>query len=711
MVRTEDYNKDPKLYMNRVFDFLGVSSGTSLDEKQWTAIVGDTRNLHANSAVKDPMLPETKKLLEDFYAPYNKVLATLASDPLLEWADADADASTARSGSRSGSRTAVTDRLNTDSDSGIGTGTGSGNGNGDGAGGEGNNRISIGSTGNEGNEMNEGNDVLSVTARKELAMEKLRANLMKRARRGEKGEKGERGTEGLHGDSHQSSGSTEALHRDRDRDREGLEESSTQKDMVESDAVGVVGVDAYGKGSKSNLRGAGNPNLKTKHLSSHLYPAFALSSTIEGEGLDLAQEGLESNPFHLKWDSITINTVNTAIPIPISIPPMNPIMRDLMEPEMWLNTKNALSGSESKGKFKGDEGGDVYVYTDGDGHTKGKYQWEQAMQHICTAAFTQDVGALHFLLHDLGVQSPFYSASARPPHPQNLYKNSPKSDLAENAVDYDYELGRKQQRGLEQAKFGGYTAWHCLSSVHTFSDANRRSLVFAILKNQTHWLDPYLDPPLERGHDVHTVLARDVVNSLAISSMRIARWLLHFPLASGPTHASDSAGNTPLHHAVEGGMFDLSEFLVGDYQAIDNDPAVRARMRGPEEEEEEDDKEKEKGAREERGEERGEEKENEKEKEKKPKNVKMNLNAIEENRSKNRMHKLIDQQNHEGRTPSHVAANYGHSHLLGLLADHGADWNIKDNFGVKVSDILSSAGPVPRECAIALLKKGAPGTV
>ncbi len=45
------------------------------------------KRTNAQSARYPPMLPETKKMLQEFYAPYNKRLAELLKDDRYLWQD------------------------------------------------------------------------------------------------------------------------------------------------------------------------------------------------------------------------------------------------------------------------------------------------------------------------------------------------------------------------------------------------------------------------------------------------------------------------------------------------------------------------------------------------------------------------------------------------------------------------------------------------
>jgi ankyrin repeat protein len=89
------------------------------------------------------------------------------------------------------------------------------------------------------------------------------------------------------------------------------------------------------------------------------------------------------------------------------------------------------------------------------------------------------------------------------------------------------------------------------------ADAHGKSQVFATIKGQPNWLSSYIDPPLPKQS--HSVLARDVVDGTAAAALKVAQWLIRADCA---VDLADSGGNSPLHHAVAGGMLEFSKFLV-----------------------------------------------------------------------------------------------------------------------------------------------------
>eukprot|EP00605_Chrysophyceae_sp_TOSAG23-4_P001429 GSChrysophyteH1.ASY1.ANO1.1557.1 assembled CDS len=87
LMRLEDYDIDPLAYMNKVFRFLDLTELTEGDEppEDWQLKVLKTSHLNMNTQRKEEMQTETRKLLEDFYAPYNQLLADLVSDEAFLW--------------------------------------------------------------------------------------------------------------------------------------------------------------------------------------------------------------------------------------------------------------------------------------------------------------------------------------------------------------------------------------------------------------------------------------------------------------------------------------------------------------------------------------------------------------------------------------------------------------------------------------------------
>ena len=83
-LKTEDMAHNPTAVMRDITDFLGIQSVSEESVKTWFS---DQRNSRSTS-IKDKygdMMPKTKKLLTDFYAPYNKQLVELVGDERFLW--------------------------------------------------------------------------------------------------------------------------------------------------------------------------------------------------------------------------------------------------------------------------------------------------------------------------------------------------------------------------------------------------------------------------------------------------------------------------------------------------------------------------------------------------------------------------------------------------------------------------------------------------
>jgi len=79
-LRNEDYKVSQREHMDAVFAFLGMRN---LTEVEWEKVMGmPVKNVGKD---KTDMLPETRKMLEEFYAPFNAMLASKLSDERYLW--------------------------------------------------------------------------------------------------------------------------------------------------------------------------------------------------------------------------------------------------------------------------------------------------------------------------------------------------------------------------------------------------------------------------------------------------------------------------------------------------------------------------------------------------------------------------------------------------------------------------------------------------
>ncbi|KAL8595211.1 hypothetical protein ACOMHN_043364 [Nucella lapillus] len=86
-LRFEDYKQDTAAHLQRVFDFLGMDKISELNLKN--IVWQDIRNQGHLSKSTGPMLPETWRLLEQFYRPFIRRLAAMLGDRKFLWDDVD----------------------------------------------------------------------------------------------------------------------------------------------------------------------------------------------------------------------------------------------------------------------------------------------------------------------------------------------------------------------------------------------------------------------------------------------------------------------------------------------------------------------------------------------------------------------------------------------------------------------------------------------
>jgi Ankyrin repeats (3 copies)/Sulfotransferase domain len=83
VVRLEDYDSQPKAYMERIFTFLSVEV-KDLQEEDWDNVL-NFKHANAYRGPRDPILEATETLLREFHAPYNDMLAALVGDEGFKW--------------------------------------------------------------------------------------------------------------------------------------------------------------------------------------------------------------------------------------------------------------------------------------------------------------------------------------------------------------------------------------------------------------------------------------------------------------------------------------------------------------------------------------------------------------------------------------------------------------------------------------------------
>ena len=78
-LRLEDYDDSPSDYMKKVFNFLELD-----DPDDWNSIL-TKKVANKHHVDREEMLPETEKLLRDFFKPYNELLVKLLGDNAYLW--------------------------------------------------------------------------------------------------------------------------------------------------------------------------------------------------------------------------------------------------------------------------------------------------------------------------------------------------------------------------------------------------------------------------------------------------------------------------------------------------------------------------------------------------------------------------------------------------------------------------------------------------
>ena len=81
ILRLEDYDSDPRAYMQRIFSFLDIKE---LDDSEW-AIVVEKQHANAHHGQREPLWAETEALLREFHGTYNTKLADLTGDKGFLW--------------------------------------------------------------------------------------------------------------------------------------------------------------------------------------------------------------------------------------------------------------------------------------------------------------------------------------------------------------------------------------------------------------------------------------------------------------------------------------------------------------------------------------------------------------------------------------------------------------------------------------------------
>jgi hypothetical protein len=87
IVRLENYERNPREYMNQIFTFLNVSLLVSERERgHWDEILTD-RITNQHKYEREEMFDDTERILKEFYRPYNEYLALLLQNRDYLWED------------------------------------------------------------------------------------------------------------------------------------------------------------------------------------------------------------------------------------------------------------------------------------------------------------------------------------------------------------------------------------------------------------------------------------------------------------------------------------------------------------------------------------------------------------------------------------------------------------------------------------------------
>ena len=84
-LRTEDMSQQPLRMMNRITDFLEVDSVSKDQAQEWLRHQANAQTVYSTDRDKFTMKPETRKLLEEFYRPFNAKLAELTGSERFLW--------------------------------------------------------------------------------------------------------------------------------------------------------------------------------------------------------------------------------------------------------------------------------------------------------------------------------------------------------------------------------------------------------------------------------------------------------------------------------------------------------------------------------------------------------------------------------------------------------------------------------------------------
>ena len=86
-LRMENMDIDPHAFLSRITKFLGLHAISPKQAQQWFTTKMNVQDAATKNPSKFTMWNETWRLLEDFYTPYNAMLAKLTADKTFLWSD------------------------------------------------------------------------------------------------------------------------------------------------------------------------------------------------------------------------------------------------------------------------------------------------------------------------------------------------------------------------------------------------------------------------------------------------------------------------------------------------------------------------------------------------------------------------------------------------------------------------------------------------
>ena len=86
-LRTEDMSQQPSTTMNHITDFLEIDPVSKDQAQEWLCHKANVQTAFTSDPEKYKMKPETKKMLKEFYRPFNEKLVELIGSERFLWTD------------------------------------------------------------------------------------------------------------------------------------------------------------------------------------------------------------------------------------------------------------------------------------------------------------------------------------------------------------------------------------------------------------------------------------------------------------------------------------------------------------------------------------------------------------------------------------------------------------------------------------------------